>query len=177
VRSLLTIETTKLQYTHGANEPGLLSPDAWTFDQHFLDRPGNNDIQPGSLLQLPVERGAVRQVARVLPQAPAKNADSLGSERPVLHRGGLNAWPEICVNGRVARFLRVPRQFRKANTRHSRRFNAITDLFGEPWLCNRQVEHQMLIARGLRSFWSNAARLRWHTRRAQSVKVPVNCRG
>ena len=45
VRSLLTIETTKFQYTHGANEPSLVSPDSWTFDQHFLDRPGNDGIQ------------------------------------------------------------------------------------------------------------------------------------
>jgi len=45
VRSLLTIETTKFQYTHGANEPSLVSPDAWTFDQHFLDRPANDAIQ------------------------------------------------------------------------------------------------------------------------------------
>lgn len=45
VRALLTIDTTKFQYTHGANEPSLVSPDAWTFDQHFLDRPGNDAIQ------------------------------------------------------------------------------------------------------------------------------------
>ena len=45
VRSLLTIETTKFQYTHGANQPSLVSPDSWTFDQHFLARPGNDAIQ------------------------------------------------------------------------------------------------------------------------------------
>lgn len=45
VRALLTIDTTKFQYTHGVNEPSLVSPDSWTFDQHFLDRPGNDAIQ------------------------------------------------------------------------------------------------------------------------------------
>src|SRR5579872_2401054 len=45
VRSLLTLDTTKFQYTHGANESSLISPDTWTFDQHFLDRPGNDAIQ------------------------------------------------------------------------------------------------------------------------------------
>ena len=45
VRSLLTIETTQFQYTYGANDPSLVSPDSWTVDQHFLDRPGNDAIQ------------------------------------------------------------------------------------------------------------------------------------
>jgi pimeloyl-ACP methyl ester carboxylesterase len=45
VRGLLTLETTKFQYTHGAKNPKQISPDTWTFDQAFLDRPGNDAIQ------------------------------------------------------------------------------------------------------------------------------------
>jgi pimeloyl-ACP methyl ester carboxylesterase len=45
IRSLLTAETTRFQYTHGAHDPGRVSPDSYTFDQHFLDRPGNDAIQ------------------------------------------------------------------------------------------------------------------------------------
>ncbi len=45
VRALLTAETTKFQYTHGAGNPSKISPDSYTFDQWFLDRPGNNGIQ------------------------------------------------------------------------------------------------------------------------------------
>jgi pimeloyl-ACP methyl ester carboxylesterase len=45
VRALLTAETTKIQYTHGANDPSAISPDSYTFDQLFLDRPGNDAIQ------------------------------------------------------------------------------------------------------------------------------------
>jgi pimeloyl-ACP methyl ester carboxylesterase len=45
VRSLLTAETTRFQYTHGSKEPGKISPDSYTFDQHLLDRPGNDAIQ------------------------------------------------------------------------------------------------------------------------------------
>jgi pimeloyl-ACP methyl ester carboxylesterase len=45
VRSLLTAETTKFQYTHGVKNIGAVSPDPWTFDQLFLDRPGNDAIQ------------------------------------------------------------------------------------------------------------------------------------
>lgn len=45
VRALLTLDTTKFQYTHGVKEVSRISPDAYTFDQHFLDRPGNDAIQ------------------------------------------------------------------------------------------------------------------------------------
>ena len=45
VRSLLTIDTTRFQYTHGAKDASRVSPDSWTFDQLFLDRPGNDAIQ------------------------------------------------------------------------------------------------------------------------------------
>jgi pimeloyl-ACP methyl ester carboxylesterase len=45
VRSLLTLQTTQFQYTHGMKDAGAVSPDSWTFDQHFLDRSGNDAIQ------------------------------------------------------------------------------------------------------------------------------------
>jgi haloalkane dehalogenase len=45
VRGLLTKETTVFQYTHGVKDPERISPDAYTFDQFFLDRPGNDAIQ------------------------------------------------------------------------------------------------------------------------------------
>lgn len=45
LRGFLTIDGTKWQYTHGAKDPALVSPDAWVIDQAGLDRPGNKDIQ------------------------------------------------------------------------------------------------------------------------------------
>jgi pimeloyl-ACP methyl ester carboxylesterase len=45
VRAVLTLEGTIFQYTHGVKDASLISPDSYTFDQHFLDRPGNNAIQ------------------------------------------------------------------------------------------------------------------------------------
>jgi pimeloyl-ACP methyl ester carboxylesterase len=45
VRKLLTLDTTKFQYLHGAKNPSKISPDTYTLDQALLDRPGNNDIQ------------------------------------------------------------------------------------------------------------------------------------
>ncbi|MFD0363960.1 alpha/beta fold hydrolase [Nocardia sp. GCM10030253] len=47
VRKLLDLDATKWQYTHGvpADRLALVSPDTWTLDQHYLDRPGNKEIQ------------------------------------------------------------------------------------------------------------------------------------
>ena len=43
--SLLTIEATKWQYTHGVRNVETIAPDNWFNDQYLLDRPGNKDIQ------------------------------------------------------------------------------------------------------------------------------------
>ncbi len=45
IRNLLTPAFTKLQYVSGARNPERISPDTWTIDQSFLDRPGNDAIQ------------------------------------------------------------------------------------------------------------------------------------
>jgi pimeloyl-ACP methyl ester carboxylesterase len=45
VREFLTSALTKFQYTHGAKNPARISPDSYTFDQFFLDRPGNDAVQ------------------------------------------------------------------------------------------------------------------------------------
>ena len=45
VRELLKKETTIFQYTHGVKDISRISPDSYTVDQLFLDRPGNDAIQ------------------------------------------------------------------------------------------------------------------------------------
>ena len=45
VRSLLTRETTILQYTHGVRNVERINPDCWNLAQTGLDRPGNDMIQ------------------------------------------------------------------------------------------------------------------------------------
>jgi pimeloyl-ACP methyl ester carboxylesterase len=45
VRGLLTLATTRFQYSAGYRDATRISPDAWTHDQSILDRPGNADIQ------------------------------------------------------------------------------------------------------------------------------------
>ena len=45
VRNLLKKETTVSYYTQTVTEPDRVCPDSYTFDQFFLDRPGNDAIQ------------------------------------------------------------------------------------------------------------------------------------
>ena len=45
LRGFTKLDATKWQYTHGVKDAELVSPDAWTTDQYFLDRDGNADIQ------------------------------------------------------------------------------------------------------------------------------------
>jgi pimeloyl-ACP methyl ester carboxylesterase len=45
VRDLLIKDTTIFQYTHGVTDSDRISPDSYTMDQLFLDRPGNAAIQ------------------------------------------------------------------------------------------------------------------------------------
>ena len=45
LRSLLTLDATKWQYTHGVRNVESISPDTWGHVQPLLDRPGNQEIQ------------------------------------------------------------------------------------------------------------------------------------
>lgn len=45
LRAFLKAETTQFQYRHGEKDAALIAPESYTLDQHFLDRPGNDDIQ------------------------------------------------------------------------------------------------------------------------------------
>ena len=45
LRGFLTLDTTKFQYSAGFHDTSRVSPDAWTFDQMTLDRPGNQALQ------------------------------------------------------------------------------------------------------------------------------------
>lgn len=45
MRNILTAEGTKFQYIDGVEDVQKISPDAYQYDQVFLDRPGNKEIQ------------------------------------------------------------------------------------------------------------------------------------
>lgn len=45
LRGFVTLEGTKFQYFTGVSDPTLIAPESYTLDQHFLDRPGSDEIQ------------------------------------------------------------------------------------------------------------------------------------
>jgi pimeloyl-ACP methyl ester carboxylesterase len=45
LRSMLTLDTTRWQYTHGVADPAAVSPDGYTLDVHYLGRPGADEVQ------------------------------------------------------------------------------------------------------------------------------------
>ncbi|MGW2717797.1 alpha/beta fold hydrolase [Streptomyces sp. NPDC001492] len=45
VQGLLTLDGTRSQYETGVPDPGLIAPDGYTLDQHFLDLPGRKEAQ------------------------------------------------------------------------------------------------------------------------------------
>ena len=45
LRALLKADMTRFQYIHGEADTSLVAPESYTLDQHFLDRPGNDEIQ------------------------------------------------------------------------------------------------------------------------------------
>lgn len=45
LRPLCELPATKWQYTEGVRDVASISPDAWTVDQAYMDRPGNKEIQ------------------------------------------------------------------------------------------------------------------------------------
>ncbi|MDE1906546.1 MAG: carboxymuconolactone decarboxylase family protein, partial [Rhodospirillales bacterium] len=45
LRAFLSADTTKFQYQHGETDLSLIAPESFTLDQHFLDRPGSDEIQ------------------------------------------------------------------------------------------------------------------------------------
>jgi len=45
LRDFVSKEATWYQYHQGASDPKLIAPETYTLDQHFLDRPGNIEIQ------------------------------------------------------------------------------------------------------------------------------------
>lgn len=45
LKGFVSLKSTKFQYFEGVSDPALIAPETYTLDQHFLDRPGNVEIQ------------------------------------------------------------------------------------------------------------------------------------
>src|SRR3954447_12103251 len=82
LRSFLTYEATKWQYTHGVKDPELVSPDGPAHGQFLLDRKGNDEIQIDLFLSYGSNPPLYpTEMAGILPRAPAPGPDRLGQER------------------------------------------------------------------------------------------------
>ena len=84
IRSMVQPETTVWQYTHGVADPSLVSPDGYTLDNHYLARPGADEIQLDLFLDYASNIDLYPAVPGLLPDPPATAAGHLGAQRPVL---------------------------------------------------------------------------------------------
>lgn len=83
---LLTLETTKFQYTDGMEDVSRISPDNWVHDQALLDRPGNNDIQLDMLYDYRTNLPLYPEFQKFFPGAQTADHHRLGQKRQDLSR-------------------------------------------------------------------------------------------
>jgi pimeloyl-ACP methyl ester carboxylesterase len=88
LRSFLTPETTRFQYTHGVADPSLVSPDGSSLDDHYLARPGAHHGAARSLPRLCQQCRSLPGLPSLLPKSPAAFSGGLGQKRPVLSARG-----------------------------------------------------------------------------------------
>src|SRR5579863_6661827 len=76
-QNILTLETTRWQYTHGAAHPEAVAPESYTLDADLMERPGNKDIQLDLFLDLRIQRAALSEVSGVFSNLEAAVAGDL----------------------------------------------------------------------------------------------------
>ena len=86
LRSLLTLDATKWQYTHGVRDVETISPDTWDHVQPLLDRPGNQEIQLALFHSYGSNPSALPAVAGVSARASTSHIGGVGQERCDLPR-------------------------------------------------------------------------------------------
>ena len=86
VRAMLTLETTRFQYTHGTRHPAEIAPESWVYDQYFLDRPANDQIQLSLFRDYKTNPPLYAKWQQYLRENQTTDACGLGQERSVFHR-------------------------------------------------------------------------------------------
>ena len=94
LRVFLQSGTTQFQYTHGEPDVALIAPESYTLDQHFLDRPGNDEIQLDLFGDYKANVAALPEVSGVSPHPSSSNACCMGKERSVLSAPGRSSFPQ-----------------------------------------------------------------------------------
>jgi len=88
LRELLTLESTRWQYTNGTRNEDTISPDNWNVDQPLLDRPGNQEIQLALFYDYGSNPPPLSEVASLLSKTSATDTRGLGQERLHFSRRG-----------------------------------------------------------------------------------------
>ena len=92
IRALLTADVTRFQYTHGAAHPERISPDAYTFDQLFLDRAGNADVQLDLFADYPSNVALYPQWQAYFRQRQPRTLIAWGKNDPFFTQAGARAF-------------------------------------------------------------------------------------
>ena len=78
---LVTLDTTKFQYTDGVSDLSRISPDNWVHDQVLLDRPGNAEIQMDLFYDYRTNLPLYPKIQEYFRKYQSAHAHRLGQER------------------------------------------------------------------------------------------------
>ena len=101
LKDLVTLASTKFQYTDGVADVSRISPDNWVHDQALLDRPGNADIQLDLFYDYRTNLALYPKVQAYPARAPPADDRRVGQERQDLPRRGSASLQARLARGRV----------------------------------------------------------------------------
>jgi pimeloyl-ACP methyl ester carboxylesterase len=104
LRQFLKPETTIWQYTHGVADRGLVSPDGYTLDNHYLARPGAHDVQLDLFLDYASNVALYPEFQRYFREAQPPLLAVWGKNDPFFLPAGAEAYRRDLPQARV-RFL------------------------------------------------------------------------
>ena len=84
LRTFLKPETTEWQYTQGAPDKSLVSPDGYSLDNFYLARPGADEVQLDLMLDYASNVAMYPRVSAILPSRSTAAPRHLGPQRSIL---------------------------------------------------------------------------------------------
>lgn len=90
--TLLTSDMTRFQYLQGARQPESISPDGWTLDQYFIDRPGRKQSLIDLLLDYHTNVARYGTWQRLLRDRQPATLIVWGSNDPLFPEPGAHAY-------------------------------------------------------------------------------------
>jgi pimeloyl-ACP methyl ester carboxylesterase len=99
MRGMLTLETTRWQYTHGAPDETQVAPEAYWLDYALMSRPGHDEIQLGLIADYAGNVALYPRHSRLLPRSASRRS----------WRSGAPTIPSSCRRGRRPSVATCPR--------------------------------------------------------------------